>query len=92
MGHEERWDAQPEKELQCFPGCPAAVQPDDFLAQQLRDLRAALDPQCVLWISWPKKASKVTTTVSEDTIRELALPLAGHGIRQARIQYQTYSA
>jgi hypothetical protein len=29
----------------------------------------------VLWVSWPKKASKVATDISEDTIRELALPL-----------------
>jgi hypothetical protein len=29
----------------------------------------------VLWISWPKKSAKVATDISEDTIRELALPL-----------------
>lgn len=28
-----------------------------------------------LWISWPKKASKVPTDVTEDVIREIALPL-----------------
>ena len=29
----------------------------------------------MIWVSWPKKASKVPTDVTEDVIRELALPL-----------------
>jgi len=45
------------------------------LAEQLRRLRPLLKPEAVLWVSWPKKASKRPTTVTEDTIRELALPL-----------------
>lgn len=45
------------------------------LQRHLRSLRAKLRPDAVLWISWPKKASKVPTTVTEDVIRELALPL-----------------
>ena len=28
-----------------------------------------------VWVSWPKKAAKVPTDITEDTIRELALPL-----------------
>ncbi len=28
-----------------------------------------------IWISWPKKASKLPTDISEDTIREVILPL-----------------
>jgi len=28
-----------------------------------------------VWVSWPKKAANVNTTVSEGTIRELALPI-----------------
>ena len=28
-----------------------------------------------IWVSWPKKASKVPTDITEDTIREIALPL-----------------
>jgi hypothetical protein len=28
-----------------------------------------------IWVSWPKKSSKVPTDITEDTIRELALPL-----------------
>ncbi|HEX4736835.1 MAG TPA: hypothetical protein VH331_04655 [Allosphingosinicella sp.] len=29
----------------------------------------------LLWVSWPKKASKVPTDITEDTIRVVALPL-----------------
>jgi hypothetical protein len=45
------------------------------LARHLSALRQKLRPDAILWISWPKKAAKVATTVTEDTIRELALPL-----------------
>jgi hypothetical protein len=38
-------------------------------------LRKDLRPDAVLWVSWPKKASKVPTDITEDTIRALALPL-----------------
>ena len=34
-----------------------------------------LKPNGVIWVSWPKKASKVATDITEDTIREIALPL-----------------
>jgi Protein of unknown function (DUF3052) len=47
----------------------------DELAEHLSALRKKLKPEAVLWISWPKKSSKVPSTVTEDTIRELALPL-----------------
>lgn len=29
----------------------------------------------MIWVCWPKKASKVPTDVTEDTVREVALPL-----------------
>ncbi|MEY1556816.1 DUF3052 family protein [Yoonia sp. R2331] len=29
----------------------------------------------MIWVSWPKKTSKVPTEVIEDTIREVALPI-----------------
>ena len=35
--------------------------------------RLARDGQ--LWVSWPKKASKVATDITEDTIRDVALPM-----------------
>lgn len=45
------------------------------LAQALTRLRHALPPDGMLWVSWPKKASKVPTDITEDVIRELCLPL-----------------
>jgi hypothetical protein len=45
------------------------------LAERLSALRHLIDPAGQLWISWPKKASKVPTDITEDTIRELALPM-----------------
>ena len=51
------------------------VKEREALASQLKSLRTKLNPEAAVWVSWPKKASKVPTTVTEDTIRELALPL-----------------
>jgi hypothetical protein len=45
------------------------------LQRRLRTLRTRLEPDGFVWVSWPKQASKVATDVTEDTIRELALPL-----------------
>ena len=45
------------------------------LARHLRALRKTLRPDTVLWISWPKRSSGVATTITEDVVRELALPL-----------------
>ncbi|MGC1468940.1 MAG: hypothetical protein WA793_06115 [Sphingorhabdus sp.] len=45
------------------------------LAERLTKLRHIIDPAGQLWISWPKKAAKVPTDITEDTIRELALPM-----------------
>jgi hypothetical protein len=41
----------------------------------LARLRALLAPAGMIWVSWPKKASKVPTDVTEDRIREAAFPL-----------------
>ena len=45
------------------------------LAAQLDSLRGRIAPAAAVWVSWPKKASKVATDITEDTIREVALPL-----------------
>ncbi len=41
------------------------------MKKALRRLR----PDAAIWVSWPKKAAKVPTDITEDTIRELAFPL-----------------
>lgn len=45
------------------------------LEAQLTLLRGRLAPAGILWVSWPKKSSKVSTDITEDVIREVALPL-----------------
>jgi hypothetical protein len=45
------------------------------LARQLASLRACMRPDTAVWVSWPKKAAKVPTDVTEDVIRAIALPL-----------------
>ena len=37
--------------------------------------RSEMAPATALWVSWPKKASKVPTDITEDVVREIALPL-----------------
>jgi len=46
-----------------------------FLNAVLSKLRNELKQDGFVWVSWPKKASKVPTDITEDTIREIALPL-----------------
>lgn len=45
------------------------------LAKLLKSFRPKLKTDGMVWVSWPKKASKVATDITEDTVRELALPL-----------------
>jgi len=45
------------------------------LDAKLRKLRGRIRDDAVVWVSWPKKASKVPTDVTEDVIRDVALPL-----------------
>jgi hypothetical protein len=45
------------------------------LAKHLARLRKTLEPDGYVWVSWPKRASKVPTNITEDVIREVALPL-----------------
>ena len=45
------------------------------LARALAAYRKALQPDAAVWVSWPKKAAKVATDITEDVVRELALPL-----------------
>ncbi|MFM5924173.1 MAG: hypothetical protein ACKOPG_08325 [Novosphingobium sp.] len=45
------------------------------LEERLKTLRQPIAPDGQVWVSWPKQASKVPTDITEDTIRELCLPL-----------------
>jgi len=45
------------------------------LEAKLEQLMPLLDPAGMIWVSWPKKASKVPTDITEDTIRDICLPM-----------------
>ena len=45
------------------------------MEKQLTTLREMIDPAGQVWVSWPKKSARVETDISEDTIREVALPM-----------------
>ncbi|SIN59551.1 hypothetical protein SAMN02745824_0079 [Parasphingorhabdus marina DSM 22363] len=45
------------------------------MEQHLTSLRRLIDPAGQVWVSWPKKASKVETDITEDTIRSVCLPM-----------------
>jgi hypothetical protein len=44
------------------------------LVTRLTQCRARMQPAAGLWIAWPKRASGMATDITEDTIREVALP------------------
>lgn len=55
--------------IHCFSSNAAA------LAKKLARYRHKIADDGSIWVSWPKKASGVASDVTEDVIRELALPL-----------------
>jgi hypothetical protein len=59
------------------PGLDAAhifVTDKAEMARQLDRLRPLLAPTGFIWVSWPKKVSKVPTDITEDSIRAVILP------------------
>ena len=45
------------------------------LSKKLRKYRNAIRDDAAVWVSWPKKSSKVPTDITEDVIRAIALPM-----------------
>ena len=37
--------------------------------------RAGLGTEAIVWVSWPKKAAGMASEITEDTVRDMALPL-----------------
>jgi hypothetical protein len=44
------------------------------LRRQITATRPHMTPAAGLWVAWPKKASGVASDVTENTVREIALP------------------
>jgi hypothetical protein len=45
------------------------------LKTKLKQYRKLIAPDGVIWVSWPKKSSGVETDITEDIVREVALPI-----------------
>ncbi len=52
------------------------------LERRFATLARSLTPAGMLWISWPKKASGVTTDLTEDVIRAVGL---AHGLADVKV-------
>jgi hypothetical protein len=46
-----------------------------LLGASIHELGEAIFPDGSLWVAWPKRASGVPTDMTEDVVREVALPL-----------------
>jgi hypothetical protein len=52
------------------------------LGRDILSLKNEIEPNGIIWISWPKKSSKIVTDITEDTIRKLAL---GNGLVDIKV-------
>lgn len=43
------------------------------LEKRIDSMRDAIDPSGMIWVSWPKRASKVATDLTEDVVRRVAV-------------------
>lgn len=55
------------------------------LADHLPTLMTQIKQNGMIWVSWPKKAAKVPTDVTEDVIRDVALPLGLVDVKVAAV-------
>jgi len=55
------------------------------LEKNARPLMEQIDRDGAIWISWPKKASKVATDITEDVIREVVLPIGLVDVKVAAV-------
>lgn len=45
------------------------------IQRRIEEAASGVFPDGSIWIGWPKKSSKVATDITEDVVREIALPL-----------------
>ena len=67
-----RWRERPQRGIHFVH---LFVKTKSDLEKKLRSLRQTIDPAGTIWVSWPKKSPGVLTDITEDVVRELALPL-----------------
>ena len=68
--------------LQLLPAPEASIDAAHIFVTKRADLEAKLvrflpllDLAGMIWVNWPKKASKVPTDITEDVIRDICLPM-----------------
>ncbi len=61
------------------------------LTRVLKSLLKQTAPKVSIWVSWPKKSSGIVSEVTEDIIREIALPLGLVDIKVCAVD-ETWSA
>ncbi|HWA00606.1 MAG TPA: DUF3052 domain-containing protein [Caulobacterales bacterium] len=71
-GASPKWVKSAVKEL---PAAHVFATEARKLAAELNTLRPLLAKTGRVWVSWPKKAAKVETDITEDRIRQIALPM-----------------
>lgn len=81
------WSARIEPGIEF---CHLFVTSAAALKMKLPLLRKKIDPAGVVWVSWPKKSSGVSSDITEDVIRQLALPLGFVDIKVCAID-ETWS-
>lgn len=72
LGEKPEWLRIPEASLQATH---IFATRRDALADHLTGALSLLDRTGFIWVSWPKKASKVPTDITEDVIRDVCLPM-----------------
>ena len=60
------------------------------LERRAARLRTAIAPDGMVWVCWPKKASKVPTDMTEDVVRDVLLPTGLVDIKVAAVD-ETWS-
>ncbi len=60
------------------------------MQKKMSILRDKISDNGAIWVSWPKKSSGISTDVTEDVIREIALPLGFVDIKVCAVD-QTWS-
>jgi hypothetical protein len=56
-----------------------------ILANAAKPLMDQIDRDGTIWISWPKKASRVPTDITEDVIRDVVLPIGLVDVKVAAV-------
>jgi hypothetical protein len=60
------------------------------LERRAARLRTAIAPDGMVWVCWPKKASKVSTDMTEDVVRAVLLPTGLVDVKVAAVD-ETWS-